>query len=43
MLNLTQKLISFNTTQSENEAMQYIEDYVKNLYGDKLIYEQQKI
>jgi len=43
MLDLTQKLISFNTTQIENEAMQYIEDYVRNLYGDQLIYEQQLI
>ena len=43
MLTLTQKLISFNTTQIENEAMHYLEDYVKNLHGDKLIYEQQDI
>jgi hypothetical protein len=43
MLTLTQKLISFNTTQIENEAMHYLEDYVKNLHGDKLIYEKQDI
>ncbi len=43
MLNLTMKLIGFNTTQNENAAMQYIEQYVKEQYGDVLIYEHQAI
>jgi len=43
MLDLTKKLISFDTTQIENDAMKFIQNYVKNLYGDKLIYEKQEI
>jgi hypothetical protein len=43
MLELTKKLISFDSTQIENEAMQFIQDYVQNLYGDKLTYEKQEI
>jgi len=43
MLELTMKLISFDTTQNENAAMQFIEKYVKEKYGDKVICEQQAI
>jgi len=37
MINLIMKLISFNTTQHENAAMQFIEQYVQEKYGDKVI------
>jgi hypothetical protein len=43
MLELTQKLISFDSTQIENEAMEYIQKYVQGRYGDKLMYEKQEI
>jgi acetylornithine deacetylase/succinyl-diaminopimelate desuccinylase-like protein len=43
MLNLIMNLIGFNTTQNENAAMQYIEQYVKEQYRDVLIYEHQAI
>jgi hypothetical protein len=43
MLNLTMKLISFNTTQNENAAMQFIEQYVQEKYGNKVICQQQAI
>lgn len=37
------KLISFDTTQNENAAMQFIEQYVKEKYGDAVICQQQAI
>jgi acetylornithine deacetylase/succinyl-diaminopimelate desuccinylase-like protein len=37
------KLISFNTTQNENAAMQYIEQYVKEKYGDAVVCKHQAI
>lgn len=43
MLNLTKKLISFDTTQNETTAMQFIEQYVTERYGDHIICEQQSI
>lgn len=43
MLNLIMKLISFDSTQTENKAMEYLQHYVQNIYGDTLIYEQQTI
>lgn len=43
MLDLTKKLISFDTTKNENTAMQFIENYVKEKYGDKVLCEQQSI
>ena len=43
MLNLTMKLISFDSTQTENKAMEYIQHYIQNIYGDTLNYEQQAI
>lgn len=43
MLELTKKLISFDTTQNETTAMQFIEQYVTERYGDHIICEQQSI
>lgn len=37
------KLISFDTTQNENAAMQFIEKYVKEKYGENISCEQQSI
>ncbi len=43
MLNLTQKLISFDSTQSEIETMKFIESYIKDIFWDTLIYQKQDI
>lgn len=43
MIELLQKLISFDTTQRENVAMEYIEQYIRSLHGNKVIYEKQEI
>lgn len=43
MLNLLIKLISFDSTQNEYTAMQFIQDYIQERYGDLLTYEQQII
>jgi len=43
MLSFTKKLISFNTTQIENDAMEYIQNYVQEKYGDAVKYERQDI
>lgn len=43
MLNFLQKLITFDTTQIENQAIEFIEGYVRNIYWDQLIYEKQDI
>jgi len=43
MLNLTMELIRFDSTQIENDAMECIHAYVKNMYGDVLTYEHQEI
>lgn len=43
MLNFTKKLISFNTTQIENDAMEYIWNYAQEIYGDAVKCERQDI
>jgi len=43
MLELIKKLISFDTTQYENAAMKFIQDYVQKRYSDVVICEQQAI
>jgi len=43
MLDFIMKLISFNTTKNEKDAMKFIEKYVRNLHGNTLMYEKQEI
>lgn len=43
MLTLIKKLISFDTTQNETAAMQFIQQYVTEKYGEKVVCEQQPI
>lgn len=43
MIDFIQKLISFDSTYKENDAMKFIQGYVEDIYGDKLHYEQQDI
>jgi hypothetical protein len=40
---LTNKLISIDTTKNENNAMNFIEDYIKFKYKNKLKYIKQDI
>ncbi|MEI6671794.1 MAG: hypothetical protein WCL02_00020 [bacterium] len=43
MLELLQKLISFDTTQRENEAMKFIQKFIQEKYGDTVMCQQQDI
>ncbi len=43
MLELIKKLISFDTTQKENEAMKFIQEYIQKKYRDVVICQQQDI